>query len=30
MVDLPDYKNEQLSFEKRAMDLVSRMTLKEK
>ncbi|MFI3281140.1 MAG: glycoside hydrolase family 3 N-terminal domain-containing protein [Rikenellaceae bacterium] len=28
--NLPDYKNESLSFEQRAMDLVSRMTLEEK
>ena len=30
MTTLPDYKNEQLSFEKRAGDLVSHMTLEEK
>lgn len=30
MTSLPDYRNEQLSFESRAHDLVSRMTLKEK
>ncbi|MCH4239063.1 MAG: glycoside hydrolase family 3 C-terminal domain-containing protein [Oscillospiraceae bacterium] len=30
MTKLPDYKNEQLSFDDRARDLVSRMTLEEK
>ena len=30
MTDLPDYKNEELSFEERAGDLVSHMTLEEK
>ncbi len=30
MSDLPAYQNEQLSFEERARDLVSRMTLEEK
>ncbi|MCI1955904.1 MAG: glycoside hydrolase family 3 C-terminal domain-containing protein [Oscillospiraceae bacterium] len=30
MTTLPDYQNEQLSFEERARDLVSRMTLEEK
>lgn len=30
MTKLPDYKNEQLSFEDRARDLVSHMTLEEK
>ena len=30
MTSLPDYRNEQLSFEDRARDLVSRMTLEEK
>lgn len=30
MSNVPDYKNEQLSFEERAHDLVSRMTLEEK
>lgn len=30
MTSLPDYRNEQLSFEERACDLVSHMTLEEK
>lgn len=30
MTALPDYKNEELSFQERARDLVSRMTLEEK
>ncbi len=30
MSDIPAYKNESLSFEERAKDLVSKMTLEEK
>ena len=30
MNHIPDYQNEELSFEERAKDLVSRMTLEEK
>lgn len=30
MANMPDYKNEKLSFEQRAKDLVSKMTLEEK